>query len=247
MEQFWRNTYWPPADLIQPKLQERSPCHQEGQKRIKEKNKKSIGIGPVPLGAVKEERFRHSGWWAKLYPTLWEPMDCSLPGSSVCGILRERILEGVDISFFEGSSQSRNRTPASCTAGRFFTSWATGEARIGNVRDHEECAAGVIENSQHSRSWPAPILPSPRHRSAGAHRDAETLASGARSGKRTGVGCAETGWRDWSVVSPNLRRVQDGAQVCRHSPTVSALLKGEARPYQAASFSTCSTASLLQI
>ena len=42
-------------------------------------------------------------------------------------------------------------------------------------------------------------------------------------------------------------RVQDGAQVCRHSPTVSALLKGEARPYQAASFSTCSTASPLQI
>ena len=35
----------------------------------------------------------------QLSPTLCNPMDCSLPGSSVHGILQARILEWVDISF----------------------------------------------------------------------------------------------------------------------------------------------------
>ena len=36
--------------------------------------------------------------------TLCDPMDCSLPGSSVHGILQARILEGVAICFSWGSS-----------------------------------------------------------------------------------------------------------------------------------------------
>ena len=36
---------------------------------------------------------------AQLCPTLWDPVDCSLPGSSVHGILQARILEWVAISF----------------------------------------------------------------------------------------------------------------------------------------------------
>ena len=34
-----------------------------------------------------------------------DPMDCSLPGSSVHGILQARIVEWVAISFSRGSSQ----------------------------------------------------------------------------------------------------------------------------------------------
>ena len=49
------------------------------------------------------------------------PMHCSLPGSSVHGILQARILEWVTISFFRGSSWPRNGTQVSCMAGRFFT------------------------------------------------------------------------------------------------------------------------------
>ena len=41
-------------------------------------------------------------------PTLCNPMDCSLPGSSVHEISQARILEWVAISFPRGSSQSRN-------------------------------------------------------------------------------------------------------------------------------------------
>ena len=54
-------------------------------------------------------------------PTLCDPMDCSLPGSSVHGILQARILEWVVIPFSRGSSQPRDRTLVSCIAGRFFT------------------------------------------------------------------------------------------------------------------------------
>ena len=42
----------------------------------------------------------------KSCPTLCNPMDCSLPGSSVHGILQARILEWVAISFSRGSSLS---------------------------------------------------------------------------------------------------------------------------------------------
>ena len=62
--------------------------------------------------------------------TLCNPMDCSLPGSSVHGILQARILEWVPISFFRGSSWPRDRTQVFCIVGRFFTIWATREYRI---------------------------------------------------------------------------------------------------------------------
>ena len=62
---------------------------------------------------------------AQSCPTLCDPMDCSLPGSSVHGIFQARLLEGVAISFSSGSSQRRDRTRVSHTASRRFTIWAT--------------------------------------------------------------------------------------------------------------------------
>ena len=44
----------------------------------------------------------------QLCPTLCDPVDCSLPGSSVHGILQARILEWVTISFSRGSYISLN-------------------------------------------------------------------------------------------------------------------------------------------
>ena len=49
--------------------------------------------------------------------TLWDPMDCSLPGFSVHGILQARVLEWVTISFSRGSSQPKDRTQVSHIAG----------------------------------------------------------------------------------------------------------------------------------
>ena len=54
--------------------------------------------------------------------TLCDPMDCSLPGSSVHGILQAKILEWGAVPFSRGSSQPRNQTRVSCIAGGFFTS-----------------------------------------------------------------------------------------------------------------------------
>ena len=61
--------------------------------------------------------------------TLWDPMDCSLPGSSIYGISEARVLEWVAASFSRGSYQSRDWTQVSRSAGRCFTTWATREAR----------------------------------------------------------------------------------------------------------------------
>ena len=54
-------------------------------------------------------------------PTLCDPMDCSPPDSYVHGILQARILEWVAMPSSRGSSQPRDRTQVSKTAGGFFT------------------------------------------------------------------------------------------------------------------------------
>ena len=58
-------------------------------------------------------------------PTLRDPIDCSLSGSSVHGVFQARVLEWIAISFFRGSSRPRNRTRVSRIAGRCFPIWAT--------------------------------------------------------------------------------------------------------------------------
>ena len=51
------------------------------------------------------------------------PWDCSLPDSSVQGILQARILASVVIPFSRGSYRPRGQTQVSYTAGSFFTVW----------------------------------------------------------------------------------------------------------------------------
>ena len=57
--------------------------------------------------------------------TLCNPVDHSLPGSSVHGILQSRILEWVAMPSSGRSSQSRCQTQVSHIAGGLFTIWAT--------------------------------------------------------------------------------------------------------------------------
>ena len=79
-------------------------------------------------------------------------MDCSLPGSSVHGILQARILEWVAISFSKGSSQRRNRTQVSFIAGRFFTTWAMREAQAWE-ESYEGSPSLRREQSKWTQSW----------------------------------------------------------------------------------------------
>ena len=62
--------------------------------------------------------------------TLCDPVDCSLPGSSIHGILQARILEWVTISFSRGSSRPRDQTRVSHIGGRRFNLWASREAKV---------------------------------------------------------------------------------------------------------------------
>ena len=60
---------------------------------------------------------------------LCDPMDYSLPVSSIHGIFQARILEWVAISSSRRSSRPRDWTRVSHIVGRCFTVWATREAR----------------------------------------------------------------------------------------------------------------------
>ena len=72
------------------------------------------GDGPSLITCVHTKSFQ-SCW------ILCDPMDYSLPGSSVIGILQARILEWVAIPSSRGSSWPREWTRVSCIADRFFT------------------------------------------------------------------------------------------------------------------------------
>ena len=78
------------------------------------------------------------GCWALLYYcfisevaqsclTLCDPMDCSLPGSSIHGIFQAKVLEWGAIAFSRACSWPRVRTWVSHIVGRCFTIWATRE------------------------------------------------------------------------------------------------------------------------
>ena len=76
---------------------------------------------------VQHIRYSVNVIYSLSYVQLCDSMDCSLPGSSVCGISQARILEWVAISFSRGSSQPRDRTCMSCTSRQILYHWATRE------------------------------------------------------------------------------------------------------------------------
>ena len=85
--------------------------------------RKELKNSGIPVSKLK----RVCAQSTQLYPTLCNPLDCSLPGSSVHEIILAIILEWVAISSSSGSSQSKDQTCISCIfcIGRFFTTSAT--------------------------------------------------------------------------------------------------------------------------
>ena len=85
-------------------------------------------------------------------PILCNPMDYSLPGSSIRGIFYARVLEWFAISFSRGSSPPRDRTQVSHIAGISFTVWAT----------RKQIGASLNKNLQFNsvaQSYPTPCDP----------------------------------------------------------------------------------------
>ena len=75
------------------------------------------------------------------HPTLCDPLDCSLPGSSVHGILQTRMLESVDMPTSRWS-QIRDQARVfyvSWIGGRFFTTSSTWE----DPRTHKKSCLNV--------------------------------------------------------------------------------------------------------
>ena len=96
-------------------------------------------VGSFPHGAISSwEKETHTEGIKELVrvkvdqwcPTVCNPMNRSPPGSSVHGILQERIMEWVAIPFSRGSSQPRDWAQVSGIAGGFFTIWATWETMV---------------------------------------------------------------------------------------------------------------------
>ena len=81
-----------------------------------------------PCSAISFDLWEKKSEVTQLCPALCDPIDCSLPGSSIHGIFQARVLEWAAISFSRGSSWPRDWTWVSRIAGRHFTIWATWEA-----------------------------------------------------------------------------------------------------------------------
>ena len=112
--------YW--SILQMRKLRLRSSQHWVGFNPPCPKTKASApsSLCCLRLETHRDHKFRERGapWRLKhskvkviqLHVTLWDPMDCSPPGSTVHGILQASILEWVAIPFSKGSSWPRNWT-----------------------------------------------------------------------------------------------------------------------------------------
>ena len=79
--------------------------------------------------------------------TFWDPMDCSLPGSSVHGILQARTLEWVAMPSSRASSQPRDQTQVSRIARRFLESEPPGKPEKWNIACH------ISKQGCHSYRW----------------------------------------------------------------------------------------------
>ena len=63
---------------------------------------------------------------SQLCPTLYDPMDCSLPGSSACGIFQARVLEWVAIAFSEATVYGVAKSWTRLHFHFHFNTWFTG-------------------------------------------------------------------------------------------------------------------------
>ena len=129
-------------EILQATILERLPCPPQGDlphSGIEPGSLKSpaLAAGFFTTGATWEAFWLHKGKGkgketevAQSCPTLCDPVDGNLPGSSVHGIFQARVLEWVAISFSRGSSRPRDWTWVSRIAGRCFIVWATREAII---------------------------------------------------------------------------------------------------------------------
>ena len=105
--------------ILKPSHNETMLCNKRSHcsEKPSHHNKKTA---PYMHQLVKEKKVK--ALISQLCPTLCNPTDYSPPGSSLHGILQERILEWIVVPLSRGSSQPRDQTQESNhITGRFFT------------------------------------------------------------------------------------------------------------------------------
>ena len=75
--------------VVQPKKQERS----EKRENVRAAKQKLTKTNNSKYGRTEESESERESEVAQSCPTLSDPMDCNLPGSSVHGIFQARVLE----------------------------------------------------------------------------------------------------------------------------------------------------------
>ena len=102
-----------------------------------------------------------------------QPMDCSLPGSSVHGILQARILEWITVPFPRGSSKLRDQTQVSHIVGGFFTRihlLAMRETQVQSLGQEDPLEKEMAPHSS-TLAWKIPWMEKPsRLQSVGSQR-----------------------------------------------------------------------------
>ena len=79
--------------------------------------------------------------------SLCNPMDCSLPGSSVYGISQATVLAWVVISYSRGSSRSRDRTHVSCVSVSYIGRWILYHCTTWETHYVQEKGNAIIKTS----------------------------------------------------------------------------------------------------
>ena len=74
-------------------------------------------------------------------------MDCSLPGSSICGIQQARILEWVAMLFSRASSRTRDQTQVSCIGGWVLYCLSHRESQVKMLRKQICTGAGNYQTA----------------------------------------------------------------------------------------------------
>ena len=94
--------------------------------------------------------------------TLCNPMDCSLPGSSVHGIFQAIVLEWIAISFSKESSQPRDRTRVSHIVDRCFTVCDLSQ-KAEKQRVHSSVEKDILLQAYKQHHYEAIMRHEPRH------------------------------------------------------------------------------------
>ena len=140
-------------------------------------------------------------------PTLWDPMDCSRPGSSVHEIVQARRLEGTAIPSSGGSAWRRDGTGVSCICLLHWQVDSLPLSHLGSPPNHMLTGTAFLPNSSQHILKDSVTVPKSRVWLLAAQKPIKKPSWG--KGKcalfwmlATGIGVGERGWSSVQMLIP---------------------------------------------